>query len=441
MVIRPAGHHPAGVAGPATIGPARLLSADVTQPSDALVTVTVVGIGDDGWAGLGEAARELIRQAPLVIGGHRQQTLLPDIPGQDRRRWPTPLLPSLRALLEEYRGRPILVLASGDPLLSGIGGTLVDMLGAAAVRIVPAVSSETLARARMGWSAESVDVLTTVGRDPRAVLAVLSPGRRLVVLSSDQHTPSELAGLLVGAGYGSSGMTVLGNLGGADETADARPADAWLDAVAPRLNLVCLDLRADAGVALLPAVPGLPDDAFENDGQLTKRDLRASALSRLAPVPGQLLWDVGAGAGSVAIEWSRTDRRCRAVAVEQHPDRADRIGRNAQRLGVPGVQVVRGSAPAALADLPRPDAIFIGGGAGIPGVLDNCWQALAPGGRLVVHAVTIETEQLLLQRFQTAGGELVRLSVERAEPLGSFTGWTPARAITQWAITKTGKPA
>lgn len=408
------------------------------NPSPASApTVTVVGIGADGWGGLGETARELIRQAPLVIGGHRQQTLLPDIPGQDRRRWPTPLLPSLRSLLEDYRGRHILVVASGDPLLSGIGSTLIEMLGAAAVRIVPAVSSETLARARMGWSAESVDVLTTVGRDPHAILARLSPGRRLVVLSSDEHTPSRVAALLLGAGYDSSAMTVLGNLGRPDETSETRTAGAWIDATAPRLNVICLHLEGDPETPLLPAVPGLPDDAFEHDGQLTKRDLRASALSRLAPVPGQLLWDVGAGAGSVAIEWARTDARCRAIAVEQNEDRADRIGRNAQRLGVPGIALVRGAAPAALTDLPRPDAVFVGGGAGVPGLLDSCWEALVPGGRLVVHAVTIETETVVVQRFRQNGGELVRLSVERAEPLGSFTGWTPARAITQWAITKT----
>ena len=413
----------------------------MNQHNDAVPTVTVVGIGADGWDGLGEAAREMIRQAPLVIGGHRQQTLLPDIPGQDRRRWPTPLLPSLQALLEEYRGRPILVVASGDPLLSGIGSTLVTMLGAAAVRIVPAVSSETLARARMGWSAESTDVITTVGRDAHAVLARLSPGRRLVVLSADEHTPSQVAGLLVGAEYGSSAMTVLGNLGSVDETSDTGAAVDWVDAEAPRLNVICLDLQAEVGARLLPAVPGLPDDAFDHDGQLTKRDLRASALSRLAPVPGQRLWDVGAGAGSVAIEWARTDPRCRAVAVERDADRADRIGRNAQRLGVPAVQVVRGSAPAALTGLPSPDAVFVGGGAGVPGVVDTCWAALGFGGRLVVHAVTIETEALLLQQFQARGGELVRLSVERAEPLGSFTGWTPARAITQWSITKTENQA
>lgn len=398
--------------------------------------VTVVGIGADGWAGLSEAARQLIRDARLVVGGHRQQTLLPDTEGQDRRRWPTPMLPSLPALLEEYRGRDILVLASGDPLVSGIGSTLIDRLGSENVQIVPAVSSVALARARMGWAAETVEVLTVVGRDPYTLLAQLTPGRRLIVLSSDEHTPGLVASLLVDAGYGPSSMTVLGALAGPDESRSSSTAAAWGDALSPRLNLICLELRARNGAMLLPGVPGLPDEAFDSDGQLTKRDVRAAALARLAPVPGQLLWDVGAGAGSIAIEWARTDRRCRAIALERDPERAARITGNAQKLGVPDVQVITARAPAGLAGLPTPDAVFIGGGAGDPGVFETCWAALAPAGRLVVHAVTLETEAVLIERYKNLGGELVRLSVERAGPLGSFTGWTPARAVTQWAVTK-----
>jgi len=403
-------------------------------------TVTVVGIGADGWAGLSDAARQLIRDARLVVGGHRQQTLLPDIENQDRRRWPTPMLPSLPALLEEYRGRDILVLASGDPLVSGIGSTLIDRLGSENVRIVPAVSSVSLARARMGWAAETVDVVTVVGRDPHSLLARLTPGRRLIVLSSDEHTPDLVADLLVGAGYGSSTMTVLGDLAGPEESRFATAAAAWAQARSPRLNVICLELRARNAEMLLPGVPGLPDEAFDSDGQLTKRDVRASALARLAPVPGQLLWDVGAGAGSIAIEWARSDPRCRAIAVERDPERAARVVCNAEKLGVPAVEVVTGSAPAALAGLPLPDAIFIGGGAAARGILDACWAALAPAGRLVVHAVTLETEAILSARYMSLGGELVRLSVERAGPLGSFTGWTPARAVTQWAITKAVPP-
>lgn len=402
--------------------------------------VTVVGIGADGWAGLGEAARRLVLDAPLVIAGHRQQTLLPDIAGQDRRRWPTPMLPSLRALLDEYADRDLLVLASGDPLVSGVGSTLVDLLGAGRVRIVPAVSSVALARARLGWPAESVDVVTVVGRNPHSVLARLGPGRRLIVLSSDEHTPAVLAALLVGAGYGGSAMTVLGELDGPSESVVVATPDTVGDRTFPRLNVVCLELRADVGHTILPAVPGLPDDAFEHDGQLTKRDLRAAALARLAPIPGQLLWDVGAGAGSIGIEWARTDPRCAAIAVEQDPERCRRIDANAQRLGVPGLRVVQGAAPEALGDLPTPDAVFVGGGAGALGVIETCWDALGPGGRLVAHAVTLETEGVLIGQCRALGGELVRLSVERAAPIGSFTGWTPARAVTQWSVTRTGRP-
>ncbi len=405
--------------------------ADLRQPR-----VTVVGIGADGWAGLGQAARSLIEHAPLVIAGHRQQTLLPDIPGQDRRRWPTPMLPSLSALLDEYRGREFLVVASGDPLVSGVGTTLVDLLGSANVTIVPAVSSVALARATMGWSAESTDVVTVVGRNPRSVLARLTPGRRLIVLSSDQHTPGLVANLLAGAGYGPSRMTVLGDLGTPDESRVDGTAAQWTGTDLPRLNLICLDVLPDRDTVPLSAVAGLPDDAFEHDGQLTKRDLRASALARLSPNPGQLLWDVGAGAGSVAIEWMRGDPRCRAVAVERDPERAARIARNADILGVPTLLVVNGSAPGALGDLPAPDAIFIGGGATAPRLIEICWAALAPGGRLVVHAVTMETESRLLENFRSLGGELVRLSVETAAPIGTFTGWKPARAVTQWAISK-----
>jgi precorrin-6Y C5,15-methyltransferase (decarboxylating) len=406
------------------------------DPSLPHPRVTVVGIGADGWDGLGEPARRLIEQAPLIIAGHRQQTLLPDIPGQDRRRWPTPMLPSLSALLEEYRDRAIVVVASGDPLVSGVGSTLIDRLGSDNVRIIPAVSSVAMARARMGWSAESVDVVTVVGRDPHAVLAAVTPQRRLIVLSSDQHTPALLAELLRQAGHGPTRMTVWGSLGSADETRIDGTAGDWVETDTPRLNLICLEVSADPTTMLLPGVPGLPDDAYEHDGQLTKRDLRASALARLAPVPGQLLWDVGAGAGSVAIEWMRSDPRCRAVAVDQDPNRAERLSRNASRLGVPSLRVVTGKAPDALAGLPRPDAIFIGGGASIPGVIDTCWAALSVGGRLVIHAVTLETEALMINRYASFGGELVRLSVEHAAPIGSFTGWTPARAVTQWAVRK-----
>lgn len=395
----------------------------------------MVGIGADGWAGLGEIARKVLLAAPLVIGGDRLQKLLPDIGGQTRRSWPTPMLPNLPALLGDYEGQHIVVLASGDPMRSGIGTTLIENLGVGQVRVIPAVSSVSLAAARMGWSAESADVLTVVGRQPQSVLAYLTPGRRLIVLSSDEHTPALVAALLVGAGYGSSPMTVLAELGGPQESAVSQTAAQWV-APSARLNLICLVMQPDPGTSLHAVVPGLPDGAFEHDGQLTKRDLRAGALSRLGPMPGQLLWDIGAGAGSVAIEWARADPRCSAIAVERNPERAARISRNTENLGVPGVTVITGAAPEALVGLPTPDAVFIGGGATLPGVIDTCFSAMAFGGRLVVHSVTLETDALLAEHYRRLGGELIRVSVERAVPLGSFTGWTPARAVTQWSITK-----
>jgi precorrin-6Y C5,15-methyltransferase (decarboxylating) len=294
------------------------------------------------------------------------------------------------------------------------------------------MSSVTLARARMRWSAEETAVVSAVGRDAHAVLRELAPGRRVLVLSSGAATPEQVARLLTERGYGASRMTVLAELGAAAESRVDATAATWSTAV-PALNVVALEL---AGPLVGSWATGLPDDAFEHDGQLTKRDVRCSALSRLAPQPGQLMWDVGAGAGSVGIEWMRCHPSCRAVAVEADPVRAGTVTRNARRLGVPALEVRRGTAPEALAGLPAPDAVFVGGGATGAGVLDTCLDALRPGGRLVVHGVTLETETVLAQRYAERGGELTRLAVEHATPLGSFTGWTPARAVTQWSWTR-----
>jgi precorrin-6Y C5,15-methyltransferase (decarboxylating) len=397
--------------------------------------ITVVGLGADGWAGLPPASRAAIDGAEVLLGGSRHLGL---VPASDAVKvaWPSPLVEGLPALLERYAGRRVVALASGDPLLSGIGSTLVSLFGADRVEVLPAVSSVTLARARMRWPAETVDVITLVGRDADALHRHLTPGRRLVLLSGDGGTPAQVAERLVAAGFGASRLTVLADLGAEAETRVERTAGDWQDAPAPRLNVVCVEVLPAPGAAVHPAVPGLPDTAFEHDGQLTKRDVRASALSRLAPAPGQLLWDVGAGAGSVAIEWLRTDPRCRAVAVESSAGRAASIRRNAARLGVPGLLVHQGRAPEALADLPAPDAVFVGGAGSVPGVLDRCWEALGPGGRLVAHAVTLETEAVLVAGHRRLGGELTRLSVERAEPLGGFTGWSPARPIVQWSVQK-----
>ena len=396
--------------------------------------VSVVGIGADGWSGLTGAARDRVVNADVLLGGKRHLELVPPS-GAVREAWPSPLLPALPALLSTYDGREVVVLASGDPLVSGIASRLIALLGSEHVEVVPALSAVTLARARMRWPAESADVVSVVGRDLSVLRRFLTPDRRLVVLSADGSTPAGVAALLVEAGFGGSAMTVLGDLGATSETCVMASASDW-SGPSPALNVVCVSVAAGPAARVLAPVPGLPDDAFEHDGQLTRRDLRACALSRLAPCPGERLWDVGAGAGSVGIEWMRTDPRCRAVAVEAYGERAERVTRNAFRLGVPTLDVRHASAPDALHDLPDPDAVFVGGGATVPGVLEACWDRLPAGGRLVVHAVTLETEAVVVGWQRRLGGELSRVSVERAEPLGSFTGWRPARPVVQWAVTR-----
>ena len=402
--------------------------------------ITVVGIGADGLDGLSAQVRGVIDSAEVVLGGRRHLAMLPPSDTQERGVWPSPLREGLPDLLAQHQGRTIVALASGDPLVSGIGTTLVELLGDEAVEIVPAVSSVALARARMRWSAESTKVVTLVGRDPHLVARSLAPGLRLIVLSSDGSTPAEVARLLTSAGYGASPMTVLSDLGSSQEDRVSGVAATWGDAPAPALNVVAVELVAPA-TPMHGLLAGLPDEAFEHDGQLTKRDLRASALARLAPLPGELLWDVGAGAGSVGIEWMRAHPTTRTIAIEERSDRAERIRGNAARLGVPGLDVVVGQAPRALIGLDRPDAIFVGGGATEPGLLEQCWAMLGVGGRLVVHGVTLQTETILAQWHHQHGGELTRLHVEHAAPIGSFTGWTPSRTITQWAATKEGAEA
>lgn len=393
--------------------------------------LVVIGIGADGWEGLAGPARETVRSADVVIGAPRHLDLLPAVDGQQRHDWPSPLRAGLPALFAGLAGR-VVALASGDPLLSGVGNTLIDLFGADRVTIVPAVSAVTLARARLGWPAESAAVIRA--GDVHAVLRELVPGRRVLVLSADETTPAQLAALLVERGYGASRMTVLGDLGGQTESRREITAETFasLKDPVPRLNIVAVEF---AGPLLTGWAAGLPDDAYDHDGQLTKRDLRASASARLAPAPGQLLWDVGAGAGSVGIEWMRAHPSCRAIAIEAEPTRAQRISANARNLGVPALRVVCAEAPTALAGLPSPDAIFIGGGLSRPGVLDACLVALRPGGRLVAHAVTLETEAQLALAYAERGGELTRIQVEHAAPLGALTGWRPARAVTQWALT------
>jgi precorrin-6B C5,15-methyltransferase / cobalt-precorrin-6B C5,C15-methyltransferase len=399
-------------------------------------TVTVVGIGADGWSGLPPRSKAAIEQADALVGGPRQLSLLPGAVAGRRIPLPSPLLPGLSELVAAHAGSALVVLASGDPMFYGIGSTLVGLLGAARVTVLPHLSSVSLAAARLGWPLDDVDVVSLVGRARELLHPVLQPGRRVFALTAETTAAADVRALLDTSGFGGSQVTVLADLGGEQEVvapADERPHS--------RLAVIAIDCRLDGGAAPLPRVPGLPDDAFEHDGQITKREIRALALAALAPVPGQLLWDVGAGSGSVGIEWMRVHPASRTIAVEPRADRRDRIARNAAALGVPGLVVVPGSAPDALSGLPRPDAVFIGGGVTDDGVVRACWDALATGGRLVANAVTIEGQAALADWRHRTGGTLTRIGVERAEGLGTFTAWRPALPVVQWSVRKTSAQA
>jgi precorrin-6Y C5,15-methyltransferase (decarboxylating) len=396
------------------------------------MAIAVVGIGADGWDGLGEAARAAVLRADEIIGSRRQLALLPPAATAvaTTRAWPSPMDPLLDELAARADGSAC-VLASGDPMLHGIGATLARRMGPDRLAVHPHPSAFALACARLCWPAAEVELVSTVARPPEVVARALAPGRRLVVYATGEDGAAQVARVLRERGFGPSRLVVLERLGAPAERIVESTAAAWTGDADP-LHAVAIECRPDAGTAPLPRVPGLPDDAYEHDGQLSKRHVRALTVAALAPLPGQLLWDVGAGAGSVAIEWLRAEPSARAIAVEQHAERAARAGRNALRLGVPELDVRRGRAPQALDGLPAPDAVFVGGGVGAPGLVERCWDALRDGGRIVVNAVTLEGEQALVAARAAHGGELVRIEIAGAQPLGGLTAWSPQRPVVQW---------
>lgn len=368
----------------------------------------------------------------MVFGGARHLALARPLIAGEARAWPSPFD---AGAVEALRGRRVCVLASGDPFQHGVGATLARRIDPAEMRVFPAASAFGLAAARLGWALHAVERISLHGRDEALIRPLLHPGTRILALTSDGAAPARIARRLAGAGFGPSRLHVLEAMGGPRERhRTARACDFGEEECAP-LNLLAIDVAADPGAATLP-LAGLGDDLFEHDGQITKREIRAVTLAALAPRRGELLWDVGAGSGSVAIEWMLRHPTLRAIAVEARPDRADRIRRNAEALGVPGLDVREATAPGGLAGLPKPDAIFLGGGGTDPGVLEAAIGALAPGGRLVANGVTLAMQALLAETAGSLGGSLVTLSVARAVPVGGMTAWRPAMPVVQWSWAK-----
>lgn len=395
--------------------------------------LSIVGIGEDGLDGLSSAARTLVQGADLLIGGERHLAMIPAKPDQERIAWAASQLLAQADGIAQYKGRRTCVLASGDPMWFGIGATLGKRILADEMTVVPHPGAFSLAAARLLWPLDAVDCLSLHGRPLDLLGSFLTPGARLLLLTENGAAPAKIAEYLMKRGFGSAQLTVLEHLGGTQENILTGTAKDWPHKQCADLNLLAVELRDGPGLTRLA---GLEDDLYLHDGNITKREIRAVTLARLSPFPGDLLWDVGAGSGSISIEWLRADRRNRAIAIENKDTRRGMIAQNALALGVPQLEIKAGSVPEALNGLPEPDAVFIGGGITTDGLIERCWQALKPGGRLVANVVTLEGESVLEQARRDHGGDLARFSVQRAEPVGRFHGWHAMMPVTQWSVTK-----
>lgn len=392
----------------------------------------IVGIGEDGMDRLLPATRAVVEAAEVIVGGDRHHRLSEAVTAE-RVAWPSPF-DALIDLLMSFKGRRVVVLATGDPLWFSVGARIGRAIDPAEITYHPQVSAFQLASARMGWSVADVETLTVHGRPVEQMIAFIQPQARLLILTTGAETPAKIAAFLTERGFGKSRMTVLAAMGGKDEARFDGVAESWAHEV-PAFNTLAVDCVAAPDAALLPRVPGLADALFEHDGTMTKQEVRAVTLSKLMPMRGALLWDIGTGCGSVAVEWMRGARYARAVGIEPRADRRAMAAANALALGVPTLELIDGYVPEALEGLEAPDAVFIGGGLSRE-VFEAAWAALRPLGRLVCNAVTLESEALLLELHKEFGGELVKIGVARAEPVGRLTGWRPLMPVTQWSLVK-----
>jgi precorrin-6Y C5,15-methyltransferase (decarboxylating) len=402
--------------------------------------LSIVGIGEDGLHGISQNARLAIEEAEFVFGGKRHLSLAADAIKGDAKSWPVPFDVAMADVVA-LRGKKVCVLASGDPFFYGVGVTLLRHVAAEETLSFPAPSAFSLAASRLGWALQEAECLSLHGRSIDLIRPYLQPDAKLIVLTSDDKAPALVAELLSETGFGTSELTLLEALGGSRETLRQTKASAFSFTDVDPLNVLAVDVVAHETARVLPFTSGLDDTLFEHDGQITKREIRAVTLSSLAPRYGEVLWDIGAGSGSIGIEWMLSHPSLRAIGIEQNAERAERAVRNAENFGVPGLEVVIGTAPDAFEGLPVPDAIFIGGGGSEAGMLDGAVRALKPGGRLVANAVTLEMEAVLLAAQARLGGSLIRLEVSRAAPVGGMQGWRPAMPVTQWSWVKPGETA
>lgn len=392
----------------------------------------IIGIGEDGIEGLLPATRAVVKAAEVIVGGDRHHNLAGHITAE-RISWPSPF-DALIEMLKSMQGRRVVVLATGDPLWFSVGARIGRAIDPAEIIYHPQVSAFQLASARMGWSLPDVETLTVHGRPVEQMIAFIQPDARLLILTTGAETPSQIARFLAERGFGQSRLTVLANMGGSEERRFDGIAASWEHEV-PAFNTMAVECIAAPDAALLPRVPGLADDLFEHDGTMTKQEVRAATLAKLMPMRGALLWDIGTGCGSVAVEWMRGARYARAIGIEPRADRRALAAANALALGVPRLELVEGHVPQALDGLAAPDAVFIGGGLS-EATFNAAWSALRPLGRLVCNAVTLESEALLLALYKRHGGQLIQLQINRAGALGSLTGWQPLRPVTQWSLIK-----
>jgi precorrin-6B C5,15-methyltransferase / cobalt-precorrin-6B C5,C15-methyltransferase len=397
--------------------------------------LSIIGMGEDGWEGLSNRARLAIKAAEVIVGSSRLFAFLPKTKAE-MHEWPQPF----SAMVEHIKplaGRNTVILATGDPTNFGVARKLLTFIPVSEVTIIPHNSAFSLAAARMGWSVPDCDCFTIHGRPAANLEAFIQPNARLLILTEDETSVAEVCRRLISRGFGESAVTVLENMGGAGErisnfAANTNPNLDWSP-----LNVLAVHCVAGVAAKIFSRVAGLPDEAFVHDGQLTKREVRAATLAALAPAPDQLLWDIGAGCGSVSIEWMRSTRGCEAVAFEHNSERLNMIATNADQLGTPRLKIIAGKAPEVLNGfLLAPDAVFIGGGVGNEGVFDTAWEKLKSGGRMVCNVVTIEGEMHLYDLQEKHGGELVRMDVSTLTNVGPYRAMKPRMSVVQWRVIK-----